>query len=115
MTNLNGNDSGTTHATGGDKSMTTAYLLWFFLGGFGVHRMYMGKMRSGLGMLGLFVATLVTTPFLIGFVGIPVIGLWWIADAFMINKWFKYNTAGAQAARPSATCDPMDSPMSNAA
>ena len=25
------------------KSKTTAYLLWFFLGGFGAHRFYLGK------------------------------------------------------------------------
>lgn len=30
------------------KSKTIAYLLWFFLGLFGVHRFYLGKIGSGI-------------------------------------------------------------------
>ncbi|WGI20236.1 TM2 domain-containing protein [Amylibacter sp. IMCC11727] len=38
-----------------EKSMVIAYVIWFFLGQFGVHRMYLGRVRSGLLMLGLIV------------------------------------------------------------
>lgn len=33
------------------KSRLTAFLLAFFLGGFGTHRFYVGKVKSGLVML----------------------------------------------------------------
>jgi TM2 domain-containing membrane protein YozV len=35
----------------GKKSVGTAYLLWFFLGGLGVHRFYLGRWVSGLVIL----------------------------------------------------------------
>lgn len=39
-----------------EKSMILAYVIWFFLGQFGVHRMYLGRVRSGLMMLGLLIS-----------------------------------------------------------
>src|SRR5690625_7789652 len=36
------------------KSMVVAYLLWFFLGGAGAHRFYIGKTGSAITMLVLF-------------------------------------------------------------
>lgn len=44
------------------KSKTTAYLLWFFLGIFGVHQFYLGKIGKGI----LYLLT--GGVFLIGFV-----------------------------------------------
>ena len=35
------------------RSTLMAYLLWFFLGLFGVHRFYLGKFGSGFAMLAL--------------------------------------------------------------
>ena len=37
--------------SGEAKSWVVAYLLSWFLGGFGAHRFYLGKIGSGLGML----------------------------------------------------------------
>jgi TM2 domain-containing membrane protein YozV len=41
---------------GKSRSMIAAYVLWFFLGRFGVHRFYLGLKRSALVMLVLSVA-----------------------------------------------------------
>lgn len=60
------------------KSTGVAYLLWFFLGGFGGHRFYLGK-------TGTAVVQLIIT--LIGcFTLIPLIitGIWLLVDAFLI-------------------------------
>ena len=82
------------------KSTTVAYLLWFFLGGFGAHRFYMGRMGSGFGMLGLFLASCVLSVFIIGLVGFPILGIWWIVDAFLINRWMKEQGQVAGAMPP---------------
>lgn len=96
------------------RSMTTAYLLWFFLGGFGAHRMYMGRMGSGFGMLGLFVGSVIGTLFVVGLLGFAALSVWWIVDAFMIAKWCKSPRGGVQWERAGAV-EASEPPMSNAA
>ena len=44
---------------GKQRSIIAAYVLWFFLGRFGVHRFYLGYRRSALIMLALSVAGMV--------------------------------------------------------
>ena len=66
------------------KSALIAYLLWWFLGTFGAHRFYLGRIGSGLTMLILMLFSLAGTLILIGFLGLFVIGIWWIVDAFLI-------------------------------
>ena len=56
-------------ATSASKNMTTALLLWFFLGGFAAHRWYLG---SPIGWNILFILT---------FGGL---GVWWIVDGIDI-------------------------------
>lgn len=51
------------------KSKTVAYILWFFLGFFSVHRFYIGKVGTGL----LYLVTFQL--FTIG----------WIVDAFLLS------------------------------
>ena len=64
------------------KSTAVSYVLWFFLGGFGAHRFYHGKVGSGVGLL---VLTLLTVWFTFG---IPTL-IWAIIDAFLIPNWVK--------------------------
>lgn len=56
------------------KNLGIAYLFWFFLGGFGAHRFYLGKKGSAIAQL---ILTLTV-------VGIVVSGIWVLVDAFLI-------------------------------
>jgi TM2 domain-containing membrane protein YozV len=66
------------------RSALLAYILWFFLGWFGVHRMYLGRVGSGIAMLVLHGVSWVTHFILIGFVGFFFLALWWLIDALLI-------------------------------
>lgn len=64
-----------------------AYLLWFFLGGFGAHRFYFKKNGSAIAMILLLVSSVFLTFFLIGIFGLIIGGIWVLVDAFLIPKW----------------------------
>jgi TM2 domain-containing membrane protein YozV len=66
------------------KSALLAYALWFFLGFFGVHRMYLGRVGSGIAMLVLHGLSWLTWWILIGWLGFGILGLWWLIDALLI-------------------------------
>lgn len=70
--------------TNNAKSPAVAYLLWFFLGGLGLHRFYLGATGSAIAILALSVLGLVTLPVGIGFALLVVVGLWLLADLFLI-------------------------------
>lgn len=71
------------------KSPVVAWMLWLFLGCFGAHRFYFGKVKSGAGMLVLYIASFVLTAILIGFVGFLALLAWWIYDATQLGNWLK--------------------------
>ncbi|CAM3392887.1 TM2 domain-containing protein [Nosocomiicoccus ampullae] len=78
------------------KSLIIGYVLWFFLGIFGVHRFYVGKTITGLVMLilGLICGLLTLISFgTLSFLTMAPITIWWFIDAvliiFMVNN---YNT-----------------------
>lgn len=52
------------------KSKLSAYLLWFFLGGFSAHRFYLGKIGSAIIYLITF----------------QLFGLGWIIDLFILGN-----------------------------
>ncbi len=66
------------------KSVVVAYLLWFFLGFFGLHRIYLGYVVSGLLMLALWGIGTALCIVLIGYVILVVPFLWWLLDALLI-------------------------------
>lgn len=67
-----------------NKSILISYILWFFLGGFGAHRFYLGRIGTGVAMLAITVISWILTLIVIGAFGFIVIGIWWIVDAFLI-------------------------------
>ncbi|WP_293380244.1 TM2 domain-containing protein [Phenylobacterium sp. SCN 70-31] len=68
----------------GKKSAGAAYLLWFFLGGVGAHRFYMGLTGSAIGQLVLSVLGWATIWFGIGFLFLAALGIWLLIDLFTL-------------------------------
>lgn len=66
------------------SSVLVAYIIWFFLGFFGLHRMYCGRWLSGLLMLALHGFSWLTWYIGIGIIGFGILGLWWLIDALLI-------------------------------
>ncbi|MGD1277057.1 MAG: GYF domain-containing protein [Tepidisphaeraceae bacterium] len=66
------------------KSMGVAYLLWFFLGGFGAHRFYLGRNGSATAMLVITLSSFVLMFVVIGLFTIWITGIWALVDAFLI-------------------------------
>lgn len=68
------------------KSMLVAYLLWWFLGWAGVHRFYLGRVKSGVAQLLMFVLGFATAVIVIGYVLIIAWFVWWALDAYFTFK-----------------------------
>jgi TM2 domain-containing membrane protein YozV len=69
------------------KSTGIAYLLWFFTGGVGGHRFYMGRTQSAVIQLVLAILGWSTIWFGLGFIFLAPLGVWVLIDAFMIPGW----------------------------
>lgn len=80
------------------KSLILAYFLWFFLGIFGAHRFYFGKVWSGIAILVLTLASFVLMFVLIGAVLILVPVIWVLVDALLIPGWARKYNNGVLAA-----------------
>jgi TM2 domain-containing membrane protein YozV len=67
------------------KSTGVAYLLWFFTGGLGGHRFYLGRIGSAVGQL---VLALLGWPLLfaagLGLLLLAPLGVWLLVDLFLI-------------------------------
>jgi len=66
------------------RNVVLAYLIWFFLGYGGVHRMYAGRWISGFIMLAIFGLSLLLTLVFVGFIGLGFIAIWWMIDALLL-------------------------------
>ena len=69
-----------------EKSLGTAYLLWFFLGGLSVHRFYLGFSTSGAIQLGLVMLGygLIFSKSSAGLLFLLAWSVWLLADAVLI-------------------------------
>lgn len=80
-------DTAQRETTGGTRmyprSVALAYVLWFFLGYLGIHRMYCGRVGSGVAMLALTVIGGLTFPVFIGHFLLFIVGIWWLVDLFL--------------------------------
>lgn len=65
------------------------YLVWFFLGNLGVHRMITGRVGTGLMMLLLHGLGWLTWWFGLGFLIWGFVGVWWLIDAVLIPGWLR--------------------------
>ena len=63
------------------KSTAATWLLWLFLGGFGGHRFYLGRIGTGIAML-----------FTLG-----GLGIWWLVDIFLISGMLRAEEQRVQA------------------
>ena len=71
------------------KSVGVTYALWFFLGAFGAHRFYAGRIGSAIAMLLITICSIPLCFILIGFVGVAAVWIWWLVDAFLIPGWIR--------------------------
>lgn len=66
------------------KSTGAAYLLWFFLGGFGAHRFYLGQTGTAITQLILFILGWLTVIVGVGLLLLIPLGIWLFVDLFLI-------------------------------
>lgn len=76
------------------KSDGTAYLLWFFLGGFSAHNWYLGNTGQAVGQLSLYLLGWFTIWFFgLGMLFWFPLGIWLIVDLFMIPGFVRQANA----------------------
>lgn len=87
MTIQSNNSSYSFSVNGEGKNLVVAYLLWWFLGFIGFHRIYLNKKTSGITFIVLFILGFITI-----FIAWIPLGIWWLLDAFFVYKYVtQYN------------------------
>jgi TM2 domain-containing membrane protein YozV len=70
------------------KSIIVSYFLWLFMGPFGGHRFYNGRMATAIAQLSMCVVGFILILFFgIGFILLIPLGFWLLLDAFLIPGW----------------------------
>lgn len=59
-------------------------LLWFFFGGLGIHRFYLGHTATGIVMLAMTVVGFATACILIGYIPLIAVAIWAFIDLILI-------------------------------
>lgn len=69
-----------------ERTLFTAYLLWFVLGQLSAHRFYLGRMSSGIAQVCLWLVSclMLVGGFAPGLVGLLANAIWVIGDAFLM-------------------------------
>jgi TM2 domain-containing membrane protein YozV len=67
---------------GEGKNLVVAYLLWWFLGFIGLHRIYLNKKATGITFIVLFILGFITL-----FIAWIPLGIWWLLDAYFVYKY----------------------------
>ena len=67
-----------------EKDVLIAYLAWFFLGTLGVHRFYLGRIKTGVAMILLLLTSFLILP------GIALL-IWWFLDAYFVYQYVEEN------------------------
>jgi|HubBroStandDraft_6_1064221.scaffolds.fasta_scaffold525181_2 TM2 domain-containing membrane protein YozV len=75
------------------KTRLAAYLLWFFLGGIGIHNFYLGRTTTGIVQLVMFIVGWCTFPIVIGIPILLVLYTWVLVDAFRIPAFIDQKNA----------------------
>ncbi|MFN3661738.1 NINE protein [Yoonia sp.] len=81
----------------GKKSLGVAYLLLFFLGGFGAHRFYLGRMGTGFAILFLVWGGVLLSAILIGIPMLIIGGIWVLVDIFLLPSMVELDTQRLRA------------------
>lgn len=66
------------------KSVGVAYLLWFFFGGFGGHRFYLGETGSAAALLIITLVSIALMFVVVGFFTLAISAIWVFVDLFLI-------------------------------
>jgi len=76
------------------KNVVLAYVLWFFLGVFGVHQYYIGNMKRGLFILAAWaIAAITSAIFIGGIIGLALF-VYWIYEAVTLNDQVQEANSG---------------------
>ena len=74
-----------------NQKLLITLLFWFFLGGFGAHRFYLGWKKSACGILALTILGMLTAVIGIGLIFYLAVFIWWIVDlVFILQKKLKF-------------------------
>lgn len=94
----------------GKKSAGLAFVLWFFTGGLGGHRFYLGQTTTAIVQLMMSIIGWLTVWFVFGLLFLIPLGIWLIVDLFLISGMVEsHNSAlmnrlkGSSAARPAGS------------